>query len=234
MSILNFQHVSLALAPQKKLILDDVSFEVKLGETLILLGTNGSGKSSLLKLIQGQHRPSKGKIYFTGTPLKECKQQAEKIKLITQDTTESVFMQLTIFENFLMIAPHITHKTCHDYLQQFNHRIARKLDSLAANLSGGERQTLALALAVYFTPKLLLLDEHTSALDPKTSARIMDLTAHIIRTKNISCILTTHDLDIAQTYGDRIMVLNNGQRQALLQHEEIRKLNKQALLAYYY
>ena len=98
-----------------------------------------------------------------------------------------------------------------NYLYDFNSNLPKSMNKLVGVLSGGEQQALVLSLACLSNPQILLLDEHTSALDPKTGQAIMDFTAKIIREKKLTCIMTTHNLDYALNYGNRLLAINNGQ-----------------------
>jgi len=101
--------------------------------------------------------------------------------------------------------------------------LAKNLNQVVGNLSGGEQQALTLALAMLSPPEILLLDEHTSALDPKTAARLMAMTGDIVREKNITCILATHDLHIALHYGNKILALRQGK--IVQEYQQVAKNN---------
>jgi putative ABC transport system ATP-binding protein len=116
------------------------------------------------------------------------------------------------------------------YLRGFNAKLGDALKSPLYNLSGGEQQILAFALYLCHQPELLLLDEHTSALDPKTAAKIMQFTANIIKEKKLTCIMTTHNLDFAVEYGNRVIALNEGNIVFDSQDNESQKIDRQLLL----
>lgn len=115
----------------------------------------------------------------------------------------------------------------------YNPNLASKLDATIDTLSGGEKQVLALALCLLQPPKLLLLDEHTSALDPKTSQQIMALTYAMVKKNNITCMMTTHDLDIAMKFGNRILVLRDGNVHKTFDENEKILITKEKLMAIY-
>ncbi len=211
--LLKLKSVDLQL--NEKRILNNISLDINAGDFIILLGSNGSGKSTLLNLIYRQHLATHGEIYFEGKSLQsyDLKQFYKQVKFLNQNSTDTLFNQLSIFENYRLIKnPKIKHERqfLQEYLGVFNPNLAHKLDQVVSGLSGGEKQALALAFTTLNMPKLLLLDEHTSALDPKTVNNIMELTAKLLKKHKITCVLTTHDLNIAQKYGDRIIVLKNG------------------------
>ncbi len=234
MTILHLDNVTLHFAGNNKPTLKQISYKVQQGDFIILLGSNGSGKSSLLKLLHQQYQPDSGQIHFI--------QQSQRIAVLTQNCTDSLFPTLTLYENYLLTKKYqtflIRHKQEKNYLAQylfnFNANLANKLDLPIYQLSGGEKQALALALCLMQQPSLLLLDEHTSALDPKTSEQIMQLTHKMLLQHNITCILTTHDLEIALRYGNRILMLHEGNVLALFDHHEKEKLSKAELINHYY
>lgn len=171
--------------------LKNFNYEVTQGDFIILLGSNGSGKSTLLKQLYKQFQ-------------RQC-------AVLTQNCFDSLFTTLTVYENFLLINKNkeMTRQCFNDYLSEFNANLVHKLNSLVTELSGGEMQALALALSLLNPPTLLLLDEHTSALDPKTSAQIMQVTQKMIQKFKMTCIMTTHNLDIAMQYGNKILMLRD-------------------------
>lgn len=243
MSLLTLSHLSFTLPKLQKSILKDLSYTLAANDFVILLGSNGSGKSSLLKILTQQYSPSHGQIYFQGKNLKLLSRDAfsKKIAVLTQNPDDSLFCGLTIYENYLLannanikISNRQQRMQFKDYLKAYNPKLAQKLDDNVAKLSGGEKQALALALCFLNPPTLLLLDEHTSALDPKTSKTIMELTANKIKEHQITCILTTHDLDIALNYGNRILMLQEGEIHKQIESAEKAKLTHEKLVKHYY
>lgn len=205
-------------------IIKGIDAQIKQGEFVILLGGNGSGKSSLIKLINRHYLPSSGHVIFDGKDASKYSESEYNISIITltQFVKDSLFFDLTIEENAMMIAlaydPNLRksfnkklfRQELKDYLAGFNDKLAGSLKEPLYNLSGGEQQILAFALYLKHQPKLLLLDEHTSALDPKTADKIMKFTHQIINERNLTCIMTTHNLDFAIDYGNRVFALNDG------------------------
>lgn len=211
--------------PNGLTILKDINCTIHPQDFVILLGSNGSGKSSLIKCLNRHYLPSQGSIELDGKDIKQYSDSefALSVSTLTQFVRESLFFDLTIEENALQIAlaydpylrKHFKKKSflqeLRDYLAHFNHKLATSLKEPLYNLSGGEQQILAFALYLKHQPKLLLLDEHTSALDPKTAAKVMQFTADIVKAKQLTCIMTTHNLDFAADYGNRVMALSEGQ-----------------------
>lgn len=211
-NVLELSNLNLQIA--NKLIINNISFNLKKGDFLVLLGSNGCGKSSLLKLIYKQFSPTAGSIIFNGQNILRYDGQSfyQKIKFLNQDCNDALFTQLTVLENFKLITKDykLSDKAIASYLSDFNPNLKAKLNNQAGTLSGGEKQALALALFMFNPPDLLLLDEHTSALDPNSANKIMELTNNIITTKGITCIMTTHNLNLAKHYGNKIMVMKEG------------------------
>lgn len=201
-SVLDIQQVSLRFFGLEKPVLDNINYQIYAGDFIIVLGSNGSGKSSLLKLLDQRYQPTSGKIICHGTG---------SIKTLTQNCNESLFGSLTILENYLLVKKNHNRVLLEDYLMKFNPNLPGKLNQLVDRLSGGEKQALALALTVLHPPRILLLDEHTSALDPHSADTLMELTQKIVQEYNMTCLLTTHDLGIAEQYGNRILSLKNGE-----------------------
>lgn len=244
MTILTLNKVSLHFPAKEKPVLHRINYEIHPGDFIILLGSNGSGKSTLLKLLHRHYQPNSGEIHFHGKDISDhpTKKFSEQVAVLTQNCSDSLFPSLTIYENYLLIKRQkllsITHHTRERnyfsaYLQNFNPNLANKLNSLVDHLSGGEKQALALALCLLYPPSLLLLDEHTSALDPKSSDQIMQLTYQMIMKHNITCILTTHDLEIALRYGNRILMLREGEIHKAIDAQEKRGISKEMLVKMY-
>lgn len=244
MSLLTLNQVSLNFSPNSKPALDQINYQIHPGDFVILLGSNGSGKSTLLKVLHRRYQPDSGEIHFhekkmATHPSKEFNHQ---VAVLTQNCMGSLFGSLTLYENYLLVKQQrlmtLTHhrvekKFLAEYLYTFNPNLATKLNYLVEQLSGGEKQALALALILLQPPSLLLLDEHTSALDPKTSNQIMQLTYKMITQHHITCILTTHDLDIALTYGNRLLMLREGKVHKTIDAQEKSILSKEQLIKMY-
>jgi putative ABC transport system ATP-binding protein len=157
---------------------------------------------------------------------------------LSQNSHESLFPNLTLKENFLLTQARAHEKKslvqfC-KHLEKFNLNLVSKLDTLVMKLSGGEKQALMLALAVLHPPKILLLDEHTSALDPNTAQQLMKVTGEIVAEYGITCVLTTHDLGVALGFGERIVSLRQGKILRLVEKEEKHRLQKEELLGLCY
>ena len=209
--MLKFSNVQFSVPSQEHPILKTLDFAIQPKEFVIILGANGSGKSSLLKLISKDYLPSQGNI----------KNQAMRIAYLSQDTSFSLFHNLTVLENCCLNEQKIeatpfkvstqSERTKYGkYLKAFHFQLPQKMQTLVGDLSGGERQSLALALALKQKPDLLLLDEHTSALDPKTAKTIMALTHQAIQDEGLTALMVTHNLEYALDYGTRVMGMKEG------------------------
>ena len=157
-------------------------------------------------------------------------QLAKQVITLTQDPRESLFPSLTVLENCILVSPQTRRSFFLDYLYQFNKNLVTKLDTVVSKLSGGEQQALVLALTILHPPKILLLDEHTSALDPQAAITLMATTSQIVRKHHITCILSTHDLNLALNYGEKILVLADGKLAHSIDFEQKKNLNTQDLL----
>lgn len=210
-ALLQIDRVNFTL-PNGQMILNQINAEIMPGEFVVLVGSNGSGKSSLIKLINQQYRLREGEIRLNDEKIRKFshKKLAENIITLTQFVRDSLFVDLSVFENAKLITPFKSIDDLKKYLSAFNPNLAEAVKKPVSELSGGEQQQLAFALYMTKQPKLLLLDEHTSALDPAASEKIMQMTHDYLRRHKITCIMTTHNLDFAQRFGDRLIAMKNG------------------------
>jgi putative ABC transport system ATP-binding protein len=242
--LLQINNVSLSFPGIEKPILSEIHYTVNEGDIIVILGSNGSGKSSLLKLIDKRYHPNSGTIALAGNSLTAYppKKFNHRIKTLTQNCHETLFTSLTVLENYLLVKqqyePNLfsiqqkqERQFFTDYIVKFNPNLAIKLDQVVEQLSGGEKQALALALTVLYPPQILLLDEHTSALDPKSAAHLMQLTYQTVQQHRITCLMTTHDLAIAEKYGNRILALKNGEIYQIIDQHEKSAFSQNHLLA---
>lgn len=245
MTILSLRNILLGIPTRERPILDNLSLDVSSDDFIILLGSNGSGKSSLLKLINGHLFPSQGDVLLHGQSIvkKPIYKRARSIATLSQDLSISTFGHLTVLDN-CKIAMHRYNTFSLSrsqekgkiaaYLSSFHPHLQEKLHQRTACLSGGERQALALAMALCHTPSFLLLDEHTSALDPGMAEKILHLTHTKIIEKKIPTIMTTHRLEDALLYGNRIIALDQGRVVLDVSKEEKRALTYEKLRSLYH
>ena len=242
MNLLSFKN--LAFSIPNKTILQDINYDIHPQDFIILLGSNGSGKSTLIKLLHRECKITRGDILFHDKSINKysSKNFGKRVSVLTQNCDESLFPSLTVYENYLLLKNKFSYdkqKYPHekafltDYLSDFNVNLAHKLSQIIEQLSGGEKQALALAFCLLNPPELLLLDEHTSALDPKTSETIMQLTQQKAQQYHITCLLTTHDMDIALRYGNRILMLEDGRIYKTFDEDVKKRLTREELIKHY-
>lgn len=242
-ALLDISHVSLELPGADRPVLSGVNYHVHDGDFVIILGSNGSGKTSLLKLLDRRYQATAGHIFLNKKLLDEfsAHEFSRAVVTLTQNTHESLFGSLTILENYLLvkqrheskllsISNKIEREFFAEYIREFNVNLVDKLNQVVDKLSGGEKQALMLALSVLYPPSILLMDEHTSALDPKAGQQLMELTQRVITQHRITCLLTTHDLDIALKYGNRILALKQGEIFQHFEQDKKKNLNQEDLL----
>ena len=200
------------------------------GQFVVVIGNNGSGKSTLLNLIAGTLKLGGGSIALDGRPLHRYRdhKRARWIGRVMQNPLEGTCPGLTIAENLRLaerrnrsglsfsglmgLRPsHVDRQHYRTLLDELGIPLAHRLDALVGELSGGQRQTLSLVMATLGQPELLLLDEHTAALDPKAEATVMGLTEQLVRKLGSTTMMVTHSLEQALRYGDRLIMLCDGQ-----------------------
>ena len=213
----------------------DVSFEVNEGEVVSLIGANGAGKTSILRTISGLVRPSAGKIEFLGQEIQKVPAQKIVAAGLSQvPEGRHVFPGLTVMENlemgaFLKKDREENQANLKKVFSRFP-RLEERKNQDAATLSGGEQQMLAMGRALMSRPKLLLLDEHTAALDPKTSQMVMDLTQKIVEDHQLTTLMITHDMNHAIEYGNRLIMLYQGKIVVDVKGEEKKHLTVEDLM----
>lgn len=236
-------HIGLNFPGADRPILQGINYTIDRGDRVMLLGSNGSGKSSLLKILNRVYQPTSGLIYLNGIALQKIpgKSFSQQVVTVTQDLRDSLFFNLTVLENCLLwetrfqkLSLEISKKKeksfYQEYLVDFHRQLPAKLETCVAALSGGERQSLVLALCLLHPPELLLLDEHTSALDPKIAVTLIEYTEKLLQEKSITCVLATHNLDIAINYGNRLLALSDGQIKLQANGNEKTKLSHEEIL----
>lgn len=250
MSKLELQNVGLTVnlgTDEEKEILKSTNLELNDGDFVTLLGTNGAGKSTLLNLINGSLSPTTGKIILDDediTALSEVK-RAKYISQVFQDPKMGTAPRMTVAENLLLATKRGEKRSLHlrgldKNLAIFSRETSKlpnglnqRLHTFVENLSGGQRQTLSFLMATIKRPKLLLLDEHTAALDPKTSHELLELTDHVVRQQHLTCIMITHQLKDALKYGNRTIILNSGRIVLDVKGEEKQRLTENDILKYF-
>ena len=220
----NIHKVYNAGTVNEQVLFENFSLSVPEGEFISVVGSNGSGKTSLLNLICGSIRADGGQILINGTDISKQKDYVRhrRIGRVYQDPSKGTCPSMNILEN-LSIADNKgkfyglsrgTNKGRVEYykdmLRGLNLGLEDKFHVPVGSLSGGQRQALALIMATLQPNELLILDEHTAALDPKTAEIIMELTDQIVREKKVTTIMVTHNLRYAVEYGNRLLMMHQG------------------------
>lgn len=208
----------------EKVIFDNLNISINNGEFIIILGGNGAGKSTLMNLISGSILPDSGKIFLDDkniTRLPEYK-RAKFIGRVFQDPLKGTSPNLTIEENLSLAMLRTKKRTLSlginkknreffkEKLFELNLGLEDRLNTKIGLLSGGQRQAVTLLMATIVKPRILLLDEHTAALDPKSQEKILDLTSRIVSDKSMITIMITHNMNHVSRFSSRIIKLENG------------------------
>ncbi len=224
--------------PDEKVIFKDFNLEVKKGEFVTVIGGNGAGKSTLMNIISGTIFPESGNIFIDGndvTSLPEFR-RAKFIGRVFQDPSKGSAPNLTIEENlslaflrgqkrgFKFGVSKANTKFFKEKLAELNLGLEDRLTAKMGLLSGGQRQAVTLIMAVLLKPEILLLDEHTAALDPKSSMKILDLTEKITQNSKITTLMITHNMQNALNFGSRLLMLNQGKIEMDLSGDERKNL----------
>lgn len=211
--------------PDESTLFDGFNFQVNKGEFVSVVGSNGSGKTTMLNLLCGSLPIDSGKIMLSGRDITRLTEyeRAKYIGRVFQDPQKGSAGSLTILENMALadnknkrfsLSRAISKKRIDHYkslLEVCNMGLENRLDVKVGSLSGGQRQALALVTANMTDIDILILDEHTAALDPKSSERIMELTNQFITERNITALMVTHNLRYAVEYGTRLIMMDKGQ-----------------------
>lgn len=204
--------------------LDAVNLTIEKGEVIGVIGTNGAGKSTLFNCLSGQIKLDEGQIFLGEHEISDLKPMeiSRKIGRVFQDPRMGTAPRMTVFENLMLARKRgekrlfgrsLTDKNYAEmveFLKPFRLDLEKRLDVPIENLSGGQRQTISLVMATLQEPQLLLLDEHTAALDPKTSEMVLNLTNKIIQEQSLTALMITHNMADALTYGNRTIMLHQG------------------------
>ncbi|MDY3930109.1 MAG: ATP-binding cassette domain-containing protein [Erysipelotrichaceae bacterium] len=226
--MLEIEHVSKTFAPgtvNEKKALVDVSLKINDGDFVTVLGSNGAGKSTLFQAISGTYRIDSGKIVLDGKNIAYVPEykRAKYIGRLFQDPLKGTAPHMTIEENLALAYLRAGTRTnplsrisradrerFRDALKKLDMGLEDRMDVPVGTLSGGQRQALTLLMATIVPPKLLLLDEHTAALDPAAAEKIMALTEAIVKENGTTCLMVTHNMHQALTSGNRILMMKDG------------------------
>ena len=209
----------------EKTALDGVSLTVKDGDFVTIIGSNGAGKSTLFNCIGGSFYPDEGSIFLDNqniTYMPEHKRAVE-IGRLFQDPMKGTAPHMTIEENLALAYLRVSKKKSvfsrvsnadremfRERLSLLNMGLEDRMQQPVGLLSGGQRQALTLMMATYHPPKLLLLDEHTAALDPGTAEKVLAITKQIIAENRLTCLMITHNMESALQLGNRTVMMDHG------------------------
>ena len=228
----------------QKIALDGVSLHLDDGDFVTMIGGNGAGKSTLLNAIAGVWPVDSGKVIIDGndvTGLSEHK-RAPWLGRVFQDPMMGTAASMQIIENLALakrrgqkrgLKPGVTKAEKDEYrdlLATLGLGLEDRLTQKVGLLSGGQRQALTLLMATLNKPKLLLLDEHTAALDPRTAQKVLTLSDQIIKEHNLMTMMVTHNMKDAIRYGNRLIMMNEGKIILDIKGEEKKNLTVQALM----
>lgn len=228
----------------EKVALKDINLTIEDGEFVTVIGGNGAGKSTMLNIIAGSIPVDSGSIVVDDidiTNLPEYK-RAAILGRVFQDPMMGTAPTMQIDENLAIAARRgdkrglkwgISNKERVKYqelLKDFELGLEDRLSAKVGLLSGGQRQALTLLMATLRKPKVLLLDEHTAALDPKTAAKVLDITDKIIEKANLTTFMVTHNMKDAINHGNRLLMFNEGKIILDIKGEDKKKLTVEKLL----
>ena len=214
------------------------------GDFVTVIGGNGAGKSTMLNMIAGVYPIDAGKIEIDGVNISRQPEykRAKYIGRVFQDPMKGTAAGMEIQEN-MALAFRRGHKRglvwgiraqekdyYHDLLTRLGLGLQTRMTSKVGLLSGGQRQALTLLMATLQKPKLLLLDEHTAALDPQTAKKVLDLTNEMVTEQNLTALMVTHNMKDAIQIGNRLIMMNDGQIIYDVAGEEKKKLTVEDLL----
>jgi putative ABC transport system ATP-binding protein len=227
MSVIELREITVIFhpgTPDERVALNNLSLRLGDGEFTTVIGTNGAGKSTVLNVIAGVVKPQRGQVIVDGTDIVgwPIHRRARFISRVFQDPMLGTAPALSIEENlalagrrgqrrgFRWAVSGRSRQRFREALATFGLGLESRMSTAAGLLSGGQRQVLALVMATLTRPSLLLLDEHTAALDPRTAQLVMDATRRIVSDNKLSALMITHNMQHAIDYGDRLLMMEAG------------------------
>lgn len=210
---------------QERVILQDVNLTIYEQDFITILGGNGAGKSTLFNVIAGTLPLTSGTVSILGEDVTKwpAEKRAKYLARVFQDPKMGTAPRMTVAENMLIakyrgqgrgLVPRNLPQFADEFTQSLSrigNGLEKHIDTPAGLLSGGQRQALSLLMATLTEPDLLLLDEHTAALDPKTSQSLMSLTDSLIADQQLTALMVTHQMEDALKHGNRLIVMKDGQ-----------------------
>ncbi len=225
--------------------LQGVNLQIAPGSFVVVIGTNGSGKSTLLNAVAGTFLVDEGSIKIGGEDVTQWAEhrRAQHIGRVFQNPFSGTAPTLSVAENLALASRRgqtrglgfalagANRDRMFAAIQGLGMGLETRLDNAIGSLSGGQRQALTLLMATWLKPKLLLLDEHTAALDPRSADQVVRITDRIIARDSLTAMMVTHSMQQAVTYGDRLVMMHRGQIIHDVSGAEKRRLRVEDLLA---
>ncbi len=222
--MLKLDHISKTFNPgtvNAKQALDGLSLHIRQGDFVSIIGANGAGKSTLFNAVCGSFFVDSGSVYLDGRNVTMVPEhtRARQIGRLFQDPMRGTAPDMSIEENLALAAgnggwlstvPAADKRAFRERLSLLGMGLENRLRQPVGLLSGGQRQALTLLMATYHVPKLLLLDEHTAALDPGTAEKVLALTRSIVEDNHITCLMITHNMQSALDLGNRTLMMDQG------------------------
>jgi len=203
--------------------IEEMDLTLERADLLTVIGSNGAGKSTLLNLIAGTFPPTSGRVLLSGTDVTSVSahRRARRIGRIVQDPLAGTAPSMTVAENLALAVkrggrtlrlalPRRVRRGFREQLAALGVGLEDRMDCCAALLSGGERQALTVLMATLARPEVLLLDEHTAALDPRNATMITDLTCDFIERQSLTTLMVTHNMEQAIAVGNRLIMMHKG------------------------
>ncbi|MBO0476912.1 ATP-binding cassette domain-containing protein [Vagococcus sp. DIV0080] len=231
----------------ERLIMNNLNLTINKGDFITILGGNGAGKSTLFNVISGNMKLTSGNVLLDDKSINHLSEEkrANFIGRVFQDPKLGTAPRMTVAENLLLASKRGQKRglafrklkeqkeSFYQLCQTIGNGLENHLDTPTGSLSGGQRQALSLLMSTIQKPDLLLLDEHTAALDPKTAQQIMTLTQKIVSENQLSCLMITHRMEDALTYGNRLIVLEAGQIVYDIPKDQKKELTMQDVLNFF-
>ena len=242
--MLKLSHISKTFNPgtvNEKVAIRDLSLHLEKGDFATIIGSNGAGKSTMFNAICGDFLTDSGSVVLDGEDITFLPQhaRAKYIGRLYQDPMRGTAPGMTILENLALAAGQggWLSRISESDKQRFREQLALldigledRMNHPVGLLSGGQRQALTLLMATMNPPKLLLLDEHTAALDPGTAEKVLNLTSRIVEEHHLTCLMITHNMQSALELGNRILMMDSGDIVLDIKEEEKKGLTVEGLL----
>ena len=228
-------------------ILKGINLEIRSGDFITIIGTNGAGKSTLFNTIAGSLKPDSGILRHNGQDITKMSEETRTqfIGRVFQDPKMGTAPRMTVAENLLLATKRgkrrfLKIRRLKQNLPRFkklaavmNNGLESRLNTFVEGLSGGQRQALSFLMATIEKPDILLLDEHTAALDPHTSENLLAVTDKQIKENKLTALMITHHMEDALKYGNRLLVLKDGKVKADISEEEKKSLKVSDLYSFF-